>query len=41
VEQVDNQVDCRSEPQQGEGEREPCPSTTSSTGEAPGGGGQR
>jgi hypothetical protein len=39
VEQVDNQVDCRSERKEGKGRREPCPSTTTSTGEAPGGGG--
>ena len=38
VQQVDNHVDCRSTGKPGKGKREPCPSTTSSTGEAPGGG---
>jgi hypothetical protein len=41
VEQVDNQVDCRAERRQGKGKREPCPATTTSTGEAPGGGPDR
>lgn len=40
VEQVDNQVNCRSEGK-GKGKREPCPSTTTATGEAPGGGTNR
>lgn len=35
VEEVDGQVNCRS---QGKGKREPCPSTTTATGETPGGG---
>ncbi len=39
VEEVDNQVECRSEGKQGKG-KGPCPSTTSSTGETPGGGGK-
>jgi hypothetical protein len=40
VQQVDNQVDCTSAGKRGKGKREPCPSsTTSSTGVAPGGGG--
>ena len=38
VQQVDNQVDCTPAGKRGKGKREPCPSTTSSTG-APGGGG--
>ncbi len=38
VEQVDNQVECRSK---GKGKREPCPSTTTATGGAPGGGNNR
>ena len=38
VQQVDNQVDCTSA-RKGKGKREPCPSTTSSTRRAPGGGG--
>ena len=37
VEQVDNQVDCRPAGKPGKGKREPCPSTTASTAEAPGG----
>lgn len=37
VEQVDSQVNCRSQGE-GKGKREPCPSTTTATGEAPGGG---
>jgi len=41
VQQVDNQVDCTSAGKRGKGKREPCPSTTSSTGETPGGGGDR
>jgi hypothetical protein len=41
VEQVDGQVDCRSGGRQGKGKREPCPSTTTSTAEAPGGRGNR
>lgn len=36
VEQVDSQVECRSAGK-GKGKREPCPSTTTATGEAPGG----
>ena len=38
VEQVDNQVDCRPAGKPGKGKREPCPSTTASTPEPPGGG---
>jgi len=41
VQQVDNQVDCRSSGKRGKGQRQPCPSTTSSTAEAPGGGRNR
>jgi hypothetical protein len=41
VEQVDGQVDCRSGRKQGKGKREPCPATTTSTAEAPGGGRNR
>jgi len=41
VQQVDNQVDCRSSGNRGKGHRQPCPSTTSSTTEAPGGGRNR
>ena len=41
VQQVDNQVDCRSSGNRGKGQRQPCPSTTSSTAEAPGGGRNR
>jgi hypothetical protein len=41
TEQVDNKVDCRSARKPGKGKREPCPSTTTSTGEAPGGAGNR
>jgi hypothetical protein len=37
VEEVDGQVNCRSQGK-GTGKREPCPSTTTATGEAPGGG---
>ena len=41
AEQVDSQVDCRPAGKPGKGKREPCPSTTASTAEAPGGGGNR
>jgi hypothetical protein len=41
VQQVDNQVDCRSAGKRGKGQREPCPSSPSSTTEAPGGGRNR
>ena len=41
VEQVDGQVDCRSDRKPGKGKREPCPPTTTSTAEAPGGGRNR
>ena len=38
VEQVDNQVDCVPAGKKGKGQREPCPSTTTLTGDGPGGG---
>jgi hypothetical protein len=41
TQQVDGQVDCSSAGKRGNGKREPCPSTTTSTGETPGGGGDR
>jgi hypothetical protein len=41
VEEVDGQVDCRSNRKQGKGKRQPCPSTTTSSTEAPGGGRNR
>jgi hypothetical protein len=41
TQQVDGQVDCSSAGKRGNGKRGPCPSTTTSTGETPGGGGDR
>ena len=41
VEQVGNQVDCRPAGKPGKGKKEPCPSTTTSPVDAPGGVGNR